>query len=147
MPNRMMLAFALALSGCGDDTKYAQQAVPPALNEMAETPGDWSRLTGAVGRTPGDSGLLTNSPITVDLNAMLGAQVEAYRAAMADAGPLVREDGVWVSRSRTGNGYLVIQPRDHAMEAGLRQDGKWRTFRTAGSDVPRPATVRALVQG
>jgi hypothetical protein len=142
-----IMMFAVLLGGCGDENKWAEDAVPPVLNELAETPGDWSRLAGAVGRTPVDSGLLTHSPITVDLNALLGADAEAYRAAMADAGPLVREGGVLVSRSPSGNGYIVIQPAEHAMEIGLRRRGEWRTFHTAGVSVPRPAAVQALLNG
>lgn len=140
-----MLPPLLALSGCGNDDKWAEEAVPPSINEMAETPGDWSRLSGAINRTPGDSGLLTSSPITVDLNALLGPDAEAYKAAMADAGPLHWEDGMLVSRSHAGRGYLVIDPRDHAMEAGLLAGRNWKSFRTAGAEVARPATVTAML--
>ncbi|WP_205479324.1 hypothetical protein [Sphingomonas arenae] len=145
MSRWVMLAAAVVLSGCGNDEKWAEGAVPPSVNEMAETPGDWSRLAGSINRTPGDSGLLTNSPITVDLNAMLGPDVDAYRGAMADSGPLHWESGLLVSRSHAGRGYLVIDPRDHAMEAGLQSAGKWRSYRTSGSDLARPPTVVAMV--
>ena len=141
----MMLAPVLVLGACGNGEKWAEEAVPPSINEMAETPGDWSRLAGAINRTPGDSGLLTSSPIAVDLNAMLGSQVDAYRGAMADSGPLHWEGRVLVSRSHAGKGYLVIDPRDHALEAGLQSGGKWRSYRTAGSDLARPPTIAAMV--
>ena len=147
-PMRMwtLLGCAGLLAGCGNDEKWAENAVPPTINEMAETPGDWSRLDGAIGRTPGDSGLFTNSPVTVDLNAMLGPSVDAYRAVMADATPLVREGSVLVSRARNGQAYLIIDPVDHALEAGMRQRNLWRTYHTAGSDVPRPPSVQALLR-
>lgn len=141
-----IFALVLVLGGCGNDAKWAEGAVPPSVNEMAETPGDWSRLAGSINRTPGDSGLLTNSPITVDLNAMLGRDLDAYRRAMSDSGPLRWEVGVLVSRSHAGRGYLVIDPRDHALEAGLRSEGKWRSYRTSGSDLQRPPTIAAMIR-
>ena len=141
----MIFSAVLVLGACGNDEKWAEDAVPPSVDKTTEKPGDWSRLAGAVNRTPADSGLLTNSSITVDLNAMLGSEVDAYRGAMADSGPLSWEAGVLVSRSEAGKGYLIIDPRDHALEAGLRSGGKWRSYRTSGSDLNRPPTIAAMV--
>lgn len=140
----LILAAAL-LGGCGNGDMVAENAVPPTVNELAETPGDWSGLSGAIGRTPIDSGLLKNSPISVDLNAMLGPSVDAFGAVMADSTPLVREGPVLVSRARSGEAYLIIDPADHALEAGMRQRNLWRSWQTAGADVPRPRSVQQLL--
>ena len=142
----LMITAALALGSCGNDDKWAESAVPPSLNEMTEIPGDWSSLAGAIGRTPTDSGLMTSSAISVDLNAMLGPQVDAYRAAMADATPLIRQGPVLVSQARNSQAYLVIDPADHSLEVGIRQRNGWRTSRTPGSEVQRPPGVQALLQ-
>lgn len=143
----MMTMAAVLLTSCGSGDVVAENAVPPTVNELAETPGDWSALRSAVGRTPGDSDLLKNSPISVDLNATLGPQVDAFRTAMSDAGPLQPEQGVLVSRSRSGGAYLVIQAADHSFEAGVREGGEWKTFQTPGAEVPRPASVQRLRGG
>lgn len=140
-----MALGAVLLSGCGSGDMVAENAVPPTVNELAETPGDWSGLSGAIGRTPIDSGLLTTSPISVDLNAMLGPSLGAYRSVMSNATPLVREGPLLVSRARNGQGYLIIDPEDHALVAGLRQQRLWRSWSTAGSDVPQPPSVTALL--
>lgn len=145
MRSWIILGLAAALPGCGNADNVAENAVPPSVNAMAETPGDWSALEGAIGRTPQDSGLFTTSPVAVDLNAMLGPSVDAFRALMADATPLNREGSVLVTRSRSGQAYLIIHPADHALEAGLRQRNLWRSVRTAGADIPRPPSVIALL--
>lgn len=147
MRGASILFSAALLAGCGSGDSFAENAVPPTINELAETPGDWSRLSGAIGRTPGESALFISSPITVDLNALLGPDSEAFRSAMADAGPLVWEEGVLVTRSRKGDAYLLIAPGDRALEAGLRGRQGWRSSRTAGADITRPATVRSLLSG
>lgn len=140
-----LLVVIALLSACGNRDVVAEEAVPPAVNELAEMPGDWSALASAVGRTPGDSALFVNSPVTVDLNAMLGPDAEAFRSAMVDAAPLAREGGVLVSASRAKRAYLLIDPAGHALEAGLRREGRWQRYRTAGTELDLPPSIRALV--
>lgn len=132
----------LALAACSGDDTVARDHVVPPLETMSETPGDWSALASLVGRPPYESGLLENSPVTVDINAALGPDAQAFRNAMADAGPLRREGGFLVTESRTGKGWLVLQPSDHAFRAALRTDAGWREWQTAGAEVPRPVEVR-----
>jgi hypothetical protein len=112
---------------------------------MAETSGDWSRLAQALGRTPAESGLLQNSDISVDLNSLLGPDLEEFRVALGDATPLSRDGSALVTVGRSGNAYLVIVPADLALEAGLRRGGSWRRYVTSGAEIVRPASVERLV--
>ena len=65
------LLLLAALSACSGDDKWADNVTTPALETMSETPGDWSALDGMIGRRPSESGLIENSPVSVDLNARL----------------------------------------------------------------------------
>ncbi len=135
---------ALVLQGCGQSDAVAPQAndLPP-LESLGDTPGDWSGLSGAIGRPPGESGLFVTSVISTDLHAMLGRDIAAFREAMVDAGALRRtQDNLLVSRSDTGAGWIVLQPSDHAIAVGFRTEQGWRTHRTPGSDVPIPDDLR-----
>ncbi len=145
MRYRFTIILAAVTVGCGASDKIATNAVAPDLNTMAEAPGDWSGLTQAVGRTPAESGLLQRSDISVDLNSLLGREVEAFRLALGDATPLTREGSLLVTLGRSGDAYLVIEPADHALVAGLKRDGRWQRFATPGANVPVPPTVQRLL--
>lgn len=140
------LVLLLPLSACGGNDVDARDVVVPELNQMSETPGDWSDLAGMVGRTPADSGLFQRSAITIDLDALLGEDARAFRLAMGNASALRRYGPVLVSVSPTREAFLLILPQDHALEAGYRKAGRWRTVRTPGAEVPRPAAIQALLQ-
>lgn len=141
------LVLAAALAACGDSDKVAQNVALPDLNTTSETPGDWSLLALAVGRTPADSGLLAQSPITVDLNAMLGREVPRFRLAMTDATALTRDGRVLFTVGGSDGAYLLIFPADHALEAGLKNRNGWQIFRTPASEIPRPAAITRLLAG
>lgn len=148
MTHRAASLFLL-LAGCGQSGPVAENAngATPALAVTSETPGDWSNLELMIGRTPADSGLLQESPITVDLNALVGPQLDLFRLRMGDSTQLRGEGGVLVSLARSGDAYLVIDPADHALEAGLKASDGWRTFTTSGAEVARPASVARLRGG
>jgi hypothetical protein len=139
----LILLTPLALVACNNASVVApDNTVPPPLESIRDAPGDWSRLSGAVGRRPAESALLINSAITVDLNSMLGADASAFRTALADAGELRPEaGGILVTRSASGRGWLVIQPDDHAIAAGLKRGERWRVYRTPGSNIPLPVDL------
>jgi hypothetical protein len=141
---RLIVLIALPLAGCGKSDSIApRNTVMPAPDMMSESPGDWTRLSGAVGRTPSESSLFVRSAMSTDLNAMLGADAEDFRRAMADAGPLrPGAEGTLVTRSESGQGWLVLQPGDHAIAARFRSGKGWRRVRTPGSDVPLPEDLR-----
>lgn len=141
----ILLSLSLLLPACGDQSVASNAAVPD-LNVMSETPGDWSDVRLLEGRTPAESGLFEDSPVTVDLNALVGEDVQAFRRAMATAGPIVRAGPVLWTASRDGSAYLLIYPDDHAIEAGLKRRGVWEVFRTPGAEVPVPAPVTALLE-
>jgi len=140
----LLLTFLCAACSNSDTDKIAENAIPPSLNVGTEAGGDWSPLQLMAGRAPAESGLFVNSPITTDLNAMLGPDLPRYREAMATGSTLSREGPVLVTAARGRNAYLVIYPADHAMEAGLRGPGGWRTWTTPGAAVPRVPTVERL---
>ncbi|MFC7535813.1 hypothetical protein ACFQPG_00350 [Sphingomonas sp. GCM10030256] len=143
--NRLLPILSAALAACGGDDVVAENAVAPDLNLMSEVPGDWSALSGMIGRTPVESGLFEESPVLVDLNAMLGPDVARFRAALHNATPLVREGRVIVTRAHDGQAFLVIDPAQYGLLAGLRQGSGWRTFETPGADVGRPASVQRMI--
>ena len=146
MKNPATLFAALLLAACSSGGNIAENTAGPPLDAIGERPGDWSRLAGAVGRTPAASGLFENSAITVDLNALLGAEAGAYRSAAETGSALVREGPVLVTIGGDRTSFLVILPGDHALHAGLKRPGGWKTWTTPGAEVPLPANVRALVQ-
>lgn len=137
MHRLLPLLLAASLAACSNDTPaMADNYVVPSLNQMAEAPGDWTSLDGMVDRRPSESGLFDNSPITVDINARLGASAKAYRDAMMAAGPLVRQGRYLVSKGPEA--WLVLDPVEHAFHAGLKRNGKLEEWQTAGTSLPRP---------
>jgi hypothetical protein len=130
------LLLAAALPACSNQDKWADNVATPALTTMTEEPGDWSALDGMVGRRPSDSGLIERSAISVDLQALLGRDAQAYRNAMMRAGPLVRRGGLMVSEGPEA--WLVLDPAEHAFRAGLLRGGQLQEWQTPGADVPRP---------
>ena len=125
-----------------DDVKPA-----PPLDQMVETPGDWSGIAPAVGRTPSQSAVLTKGPLPTDLNALLGEHAIDFRHRMeAAAGPLHAESGLLVSTTPSGAkaAYLVIDTADHALEAGRKTADGWQVERTPGASFDPPASVVRL---
>jgi hypothetical protein len=138
------LILLCSLAACGRGEELAANAQTPDLETMVETPGDWSALAQAMGRTPADSGLLQQSPIITDLDALLGGRAKDYRLALGDATPLQREGGVLVTIGKSGRAWLVIAPGDHALAAGLKDGDEWQRFETPGAQVPLPPSVKRL---
>ncbi len=140
-------AAVIGLAACGSDAVADRDGPVPNLSEMVETQGDWSLLNVLVDRPPAESELLMQSPITVDLNAMLGPRIFDYRKRMAVAGPLVRNGTMMVSVTPPGPdaAYLMIEPGDNVIEAGWRESGRWHVERTAGTAMRRPMEVEALL--
>lgn len=131
-----VILFAAALTACSNNDIPTENIAVPTLNDMTETPGDWSALSGMIGRRPSESGLFENSPITVDINARLGPSAKAYRDAMMSAGPLIRQGKYLVSRAP--DAWLVLDPAEHAFHAGLTRDGRLEEWQTAGVNLPKP---------
>ena len=142
----LMTAFSLA--ACQDEGAVADDALaPPPIEVTQEIPGDWSALDPAVGRTLMGSGALEVGPIVIDVNAMLGEHAPKVRARLhARTGPLQRLDGLLIAYSEPGPkaAYLIADPEQRALEIGWLEDGIWQTERTAGSQLGRPAAIRAL---
>jgi len=139
------ILLAILTAACNQNDTIAQNAAMPPLNVASETPGDWSDLRLLAGRTPADSGLFEDSPITVDLNAMLGRDAITYRRAIEGGSVLTPVGPVLVTLAPDRRAYLVIYPADHALEAGLKTATGWRRWNTPGSDVPRPVAITQLL--
>lgn len=131
------LLLVAALTACSNDDPPTNNIEIPTLNDMTETPGDWTALNGMINRRPSESGLFENSPITVDINARLGSSAKAYRDAMMAAGPLVRRGKYLVSKAPSA--WLVLDPAEHAFHAGLTRNGRLEEWQTAGTSLPRPS--------
>ena len=131
------LLLLAVLSACSGDDKWAENVTTPSLETMSEDAGDWSALGGMIGRRPSESGLIENSPVSVDLNARLGPAAAAYRSAMMRAGPLERQGALLVAKGP--DAWLVLDPAGHAFRAGLVRNGTLQEWQTAGADVPRPS--------
>ena len=140
----ILLIAVLAASACGQSDAVAPpNSAVPELESLSDAPNDWSSLSGAIGRPPGESDLFFASAISTDLKALLGPDVTAFRQSMVDAGPLRRGPGdVLVTRSESGAGWVVLQPQEHAMAAGFRMGDGWKVRRTPGSDVPIPQDLQ-----
>ncbi|GAA4010695.1 hypothetical protein GCM10022280_04950 [Sphingomonas swuensis] len=136
MRHFLLVLPILLASACSGDEKVSSNAATPSLEVMTEQPGDWSELDRMVGRTPFESGLLDESPVTVDINSVLGPEASRFRDAMADAGPLTRRDDLLVATSKSGKAWLVLQPGEHAFRAALRTGQGWREWSTPGTNVP-----------
>ncbi len=148
MNRRILLIAPLLLAACdrGGAVKDDIKPAPP-LNEMVETPGDWSGLGPAIGQTPSQSAVLTKGPLPTDLDAMLGEHAIDFRKRMESAaGPLHHEGSVLVSMTPPGleAAYLVVDAADHAMEAGRRTVDGWQVERTPGAKFTLPPNVAAL---
>ncbi len=132
----LIAALLLPIAAC--DKEEVPGNSLPDLATMSETPGDWSDLNLMVGRNPSESGLFVDSPVIVDVDSTLGPDAAAFRHQMGDSTPLAKEGRLLVTRARSGEAWLVLQPADHAFRAGMRKNGKWQQWQTAGAEVPLP---------
>jgi len=139
-------AAVLLLAGCSSHGNIADNAAAPPLNVITETPGGWEALSGMVGRTPADSGLFQNSAIIVDLDALLGPDAEKYKLAASAGTALTRDGPVLVTIASDHSTFLTILPDDHALQAGMKRNGKWQLWTTPAASVPQPPAVQALLK-
>ena len=98
-------------------------------------------------RTPADSGLFQNSAILVDLDALLGADAERFKQAASAGTPLTRIGPVLETIANDRTTFVTILPADHALQAGMKQNGRWRLWTTPAAKVPQPPVVQALLKG
>ena len=140
-------AAVVGLAACNSGAVADRNTRVPNLNEMVDTQPDWSLLKVLTNRRPAESELLMQSPITGDLNAMMGPKIFGYRKQMAVAGPLLRDGTMLISVTAPGPhaAYLIIEPAEFAIEAGWRESGCWHVERTAGTALRRPRQVEALL--
>lgn len=150
MTRSLLLAVSLVLllGACGDEGAVKDDIKPaPPLDEMVEPVADWSALVPAVGQTPAQSAMLTKGPLVTDLNAMLGENAIPFRRRMVGKGGVLHEEeGILVTRTGPGPdaGYLLVDLKGRAMEAGYRTKAGWEIKRTPGAALTVPKSVQAL---
>lgn len=149
-------AVALTLAACSQP-----EATPPAEAPAASTDAapaapvaatsDWSALDAQIGKYPNETKLLEDSPITPDLKILLGEKFDVLATNMQTQSPLTKDGAVlWTSGNKQHEGgvnaaYVLIDPTAKALEVGLWEGGKLTTYKTAGSNIAKPADVQAMI--
>ena len=159
-------ASTLALSACNQtrranetaDTENGFASAEPSAIPNVATPSDdvagaadWSSLDTFVSKNPIESGLLDRSPISSDLEALLGDKTAVLKTNLETSSPLEREGStLFTSGNKAHEGgsdaaYLLIDPAAKALEVGLWQKGKLSVYKTPGSDIAKPKDIRTLI--
>lgn len=162
-------ACVLALTAC-ERSRDAEELSPQASNgadalntssntsaEVASNTArgvaqsDWSSLNALVGRLPTESGLLDNSAVSGDLVRLLGDKLAVLKTNLQTASPLERQgQAFFVSGNKPHEGgsdaaYILIDPAAKALEVGLWQGGQLSTYKTPGSNIPKPKDIQTLI--
>lgn len=133
-----------------DSSAVASQVKAKAADlaaQMLKAGSDWKVLSTLAGETPQALGLFTPvSPVMPELKALLGEQLPAYLAIMQGAGTLQADaSGVLytLAPGKKGElGWLLIDPVNRKLEAGIRQGGKDQVFASKGEPIARPAALQ-----
>jgi len=167
-PLLICTALLLSLVGCGK--KAENQAEPAAVNdsamanaaENAAAPAgnasasasvdvsNWAALDEAVGKYPADLKLYEQSAITAPLKTLLGDDFDDFVENMQVSGPLSKDGVLYVTGNKPHEGgsdaaYLLIDPQGQKLEVGLWDDGKFKSYTSAGALLTRPKDVRMLI--
>lgn len=159
-----ILVPAMLLTACGQPADQAVETdsaeIPlgtaPAPGEVAAdivagTSGDWAALDQHLDKTPLESGLYDDSPISSDLASLLGDKLAVLKANSETAAPLQREgDVLFTSGNKDNEGgsnvsYLLIDPATKALEVGLWEDGVPSVYKTPGSNIAKPQDVETIL--
>lgn len=147
----------MGLATCGSRDKAeipAENAVvvnETVLNAAPPITGEWSQLQPMIGEFPRQSGLFENSPIAPQLKTLLGDKYETFITNMQVQSPLTQDGSVLFT---TGNkqheggsemAYIIIDPSSKALDVGIWEAGKLTTYKTEGSNLPKPEDVQALI--
>ncbi|MBE9608716.1 hypothetical protein [Chitinilyticum piscinae] len=121
-------------------------------DQVLKAHGDWQVLAGMAGQTPAQLGLfMPVSPLMPELQKLLGDQLPAYLALMKDAGAIqASPDGVLYSLATAKNGdlgWLLIDPKNRKLEAGMQEGGKQQVFASQGEAIARPAVLAQQLTG
>ena len=129
--------------------KLAPSKRVPAVSTDSTTKGPWASLSGFVGKRAEQSGLLASSVIARQLRALLGDDYGPFLRAFSPETTLTRDGDLLVLASAatvSGDGaYLIIDPQQLKMEAGVRQNGELKVHRTQGTSMQRPQRVIQLL--
>lgn len=114
------------------------QAIKPNAN--------WQALSGLTGKTAAEIGLFTAvSPIEADLNALLGSDAAAVKAALG--GAILKQERVLylLSEQKGSATYLLIDGDNRKLEVGQIENGKLKNFASQGEALHRPSDIQALI--
>jgi hypothetical protein len=124
--------------------------VPPikAANEDSRAP--WGQVYSLVGQRADQSGLLTRSVIAPALRSLLRDDYPALLRLIGSQPILSREGRLVTVHSASGGSgadgaYLILDPQEQRLEAGLRRDGLLTVHRMPGPALSRPASVRSFL--
>ncbi len=117
-------------------TALIGQAIKPNAN--------WQALSGLTGKTAAEIGLLTAvSPIEADLNALLGSDAAAVKAALG--GAILKQERVLYLLNEQKATYLLIDSESRKLEVGQIENGKLKNFASQGEALHRPSDIQALI--
>ncbi|MBK6962995.1 MAG: hypothetical protein IPH20_03445 [Bacteroidales bacterium] len=99
-----------------------------------------------LGKRPSDVKLLETEPLKSALMDIMGNEYEAFVEMMQNAAPLKEEKliysvGSLPDLSRIGFGYIIIDPDNNLLRAGIVKPGYHRTFGTKVSEMDTPAEI------
>lgn len=144
------------LQPLGVDTNQLASAVKHKTGQLVQQvlspQADWSTLLQFKGKFPQDIGLFTAvSPIMPGLEQILGDQLPAWLAAMSAPSPLHYDKVLYLIGNKPTAGkpdtaWLIIDPENRKLQAGLIQQGQVKTFSSAGEALHQPAEVQQHIQ-
>lgn len=121
--------------------------VPPVSVPRPPPPaGPWSSLQAYVGRSIGESGLLTTSVVAQDARNLLGSDYHEHASSL-DAATLRRDGDLFyaTSASRPGadGGYVILDAASRRMVIALRENGRLHPHSSPGGDIQVPRALRS----
>jgi hypothetical protein len=99
-----------------------------------------------LGKRPSDVRLLETEPIKSALMEIMGNEYQAFVEMMRNAAPLKEEKliysiGSLPDLSRIGFGYIIIDPENNLLRAGIVKPGCHRIFGANVSEMDTPAEI------
>lgn len=120
--------------------------------QLLKVNGDWVQLSQYKGKFPQDIGLFTEvSPIMPELKQILGDDFNAFMKQMSAPSSLQYDRVLYVLGNKPQAGkqesaWLLIDPENRKLEAGLIQNGEVKVFSSKGEMLYRPAEVTQVIE-
>lgn len=151
-----ILVFALALSGCKDETPQNAAAGADSSSASVETDKHAAQglasLSQYLGKYPKDRvNFLEQEPLSSRLRALVGERYADLQSNLGTVGPLREEDGaMYLLGNKPHEGgrnaaAIVIDPRQDALYVWLLVDGLATEFRERDMSIPMPKDVQKAI--